>query len=405
MIDTFEVTNRIPSLGIYIHVPFCIKKCGYCDFNTYSGLDNLKSDYTNAVIKEIEGWGQKASQCVVDSISFGGGTPGEMPAEQLSSILNAVKKSFFVLENAEVTLEANPGTTTSNSMKSFVSAGFTRISFGAQSFSDRNLKFLDRIHAPETISASLDLAKIAGFKSINLDLMYGLRGQTLKAWDRDLKTACELNPDHLSLYNLTVEEGTPLYERVKKGEVTLPSDDTSADFYEHASKELSNSGYVHYELSNWAKPGHESKHNYGYWTWKPYLGVGAGAHGFLEGFRFENIAHPGAYIDASQKGSSPESVILKREYPGLDVSVADWITTHLRLIKGFEERDFYEEFGIEIEVIAGQILFELCEADIIERFNSTIQLTPRGRLLHSEVAVKFLIYLSGLDLAKYAGKV
>tara|TARA_B100000029_G_scaffold469071_1_gene506636 strand:- start:9176 stop:10393 length:1218 start_codon:yes stop_codon:yes gene_type:complete len=405
MIDTFEVTNKIPSLGIYIHIPFCIKKCGYCDFNTYSGLDNLKSDYTNAVIKEIEGWGQKAPQCVVDSISFGGGTPSEMPAEQLGSILDAVKENFFVSENAEVSLEANPGTSTSNSMKSFVSTGFTRISFGAQSFSDRNLMFLDRIHSAETIATSLDLAEIAGFTSINLDLMYGLREQTLDAWDRDLKTACKLKPDHFSLYNLTVEEGTPLYKRVKQGEVTLPSDDISADFYEYACKELSNSGYVHYELSNWAKPGHESKHNYGYWTWKPYLGVGAGAHGFLEGFRFENIAHPGAYIDALEKGPTPESVILKRERPNPEVSTSDWITTHFRLIKGFEERDFYEEFGAEIETIAGPILSELCEAGVIERFNSTIRLTSRGRLLHSEVAVKFLVYLSGFDLTKHVRKV
>ena len=158
-------------------------------------------------------------------------------------------------------------------------------------------------------------------------------------------------------------------------------------------------------LSNWAKPGHESKHNYGYWTWKPYLGVGAGAHGFVEGFRFENIAHPGAYIDASQKGSSPESVILQREYPGLDVSIADWITTHLRLIKGFEERDFYKEFGTELEKIAGPLLLELCDAGIINRSNSTIRLTSRGRLLHSEVAVKFLIYLSDFDLSKNIRKV
>ena len=405
MIDTFEVTNKIPSLGIYIHIPFCIKKCGYCDFNTYSGLDNLKVDYTNAVINEIKGWGLKVSKSVVDSISFGGGTPGEMPADQLGLMLDAVKDSFFVSENAEVTLEANPGTTSSNDMKSFVNAGFTRISFGAQSFSDKNLMFLDRIHSADAIAVSFNLAKMAGFKSINLDLMYGLRGQTLEAWDRDLKAAFELRPDHLSLYNLTVEEGTPLYERVKQGEVALPSDDISADFYEYASKELLNRGYVHYELSNWAKPGHESQHNYGYWIWKPYLGVGAGAHGFLEGFRLENIAHPSAYINASQNAPSPEAVIVERVCPTPEVSIADWITTHLRLIKGFEERDFYKEFGTELEKIAGPLLLELCDAGIINRSNSTIRLTSRGRLLHSEVAVKFLIYLSDFDLSKNIRKV
>lgn len=402
--NNYMTSNENLRFSIYVHIPFCIKKCGYCDFNTYAGLDKLQPEYTNAVINEINGWGRRFPGSVVSSIAFGGGTPGEMPAEQLGSIVNAIQVSFVVEQNAEVTLEANPGTTSGAAMKSFVDSGFTRISLGAQSFSDQNLVFLDRIHSSEAIAASLQLAKNAGFRSINLDLIYGLPGQSMDNWREDLRSACKLGPDHLSLYNLTVEEETPLYDRVKRGETIPLSDDVSAEMYEYASSFLSDFGYIQYELSNWSKPGHHSRHNYGYWTWKSYIGVGAGAHGFIDGERIENIAHPREYIHALRNTTNPEAAITKRESPALNVSIADWLTLHLRLIRGFHEDQFYKEFGVEIEIMMGPLLQELCETEIMERFDSNIKLTSRGRLLHSEVAVKFLIYLEDQDLTKYMGE-
>ena len=377
-------------LAVYVHIPFCVRVCGYCDFNTYAGMDAVKDAYTTAVVDEIAAWVPHIPGREVTSIAFGGGTPGEMPAGSLVAIIDAVRAAAPLAPDAEVSLEANPGTTSASALRDLAGAGVNRISFGAQSFDAAELAFLDRIHTPEATAASLHLAREAGIRSVNLDLMYGLPGQTPAGWEATLRHALDLAPDHLSLYALTVESGTPLDGRVERGEVIPLDPDAVAAMYEAAAGHLDAGGYRHYELSNWARPGQESRHNRVYWTWGDYLGIGAGAHGFLDGERFENVAHPRAYIDAVRRDGR---AIAEAVRPDPATSMSDWLSLRLRLVEGFEPAAFVETFGETLEAAAGPPLDACRAAGLLEDAGGRLRLTPRGRLLHNEVAVQVMLHL------------
>ena len=377
-------------LAVYVHIPFCVRVCGYCDFNTYAGMDAVKDAYTAAVTDEIVAWAPHVPGREVTSIAFGGGTPGEMPSESLVAIIDAVRAAAPLAPDVEISLEANPGTTSAPALRDLAGAGVNRISFGAQSFDASELAFLDRVHTPEATAASLHLAREAGIPSINLDLMYGLPGQTPADWQATLRHALDLAPDHLSLYALTVEPGTPLDGLVERGEVTPLDPDAVAAMYEVAAEHLAAAGYRQYELSNWARPGHESRHNRVYWTWGDYLGIGAGAHGFLAGERFENVAHPRAYIDAVRRdGRAIESAVR----PDPATSMADWLALRLRLVEGFDPAEFATTFGEPLEAAAGPPLDACRSAGLLENSGGRLRLTPRGRLLHNEVAVRVMLHL------------
>ena len=378
------------SLAVYLHIPFCVRVCGYCDFNTYAGMDAVKDGYTAAVVAEIEAWAPRIAGREVTSIAFGGGTPGEMPAGSLAAVIEAVRAAAPLAPDAEISLEANPGTTSAPALRALSAAGVNRISFGAQSFDAAELAFLDRVHTPEATAASLHLAREAGIPGVNLDLMYGLPGQSPAAWQATLDRALALDPDHLSLYALTVEPGTPLDGRVERGEVVPLDPDAVAAMYEAASARLEAAGYRHYELSNWARPGHESRHNRVYWTWGDYLGIGAGAHGFLDGERFENVAHPRAYIDAVRRDGR---AIADAVRPDPATSMSDWLALRLRLVEGFDPADFAAAFGEPLEAAAGPPLDACRAAGLLDGSGGRLRLTPRGRLLHSEVAVQVLLHL------------
>lgn len=377
-------------LAVYVHIPFCVRVCGYCDFNTYAGMDAVKDAYAAAVVGEIEAWAPHIPGREVTSIAFGGGTPGEMPSESLVAIIEAVRAAAPLAPDAEISLEANPGTTSAPDLRDLAGAGVNRISFGAQSFDASELAFLDRVHTPEATAASLRLAREAGIPSINLDLMYGLPGQTPADWQATLRHALELAPDHLSLYALTVEPGTPLDGRVERGEVTPLDPDAVAAMYEVAGEHLAAAGHRQYELSNWARPGHESRHNRVYWTWGDYLGIGAGAHGFLDGERFENVAHPRAYIDAVRRDGR---AIAEAVRPDPATSMSDWLALRLRLVEGFEPAEFAATFGEPLEAAAGPPLDACRAADLLDDSGGRLRLTPRGRLLHNEVAVRVMLHL------------
>jgi len=377
-------------LAVYVHIPFCVRVCGYCDFNTYAGMDAVKDAYTGAVVAEIAAWAPHIAGRKVTSIAFGGGTPGEMPSESLAAIIEAVRAAAPLAPEAEVSLEANPGTTSAPSLRSLARAGVNRISFGAQSFEEAELAFLDRVHTPEATAASLQLAREAGILGVNLDLMYGLPGQTPAAWQATLDHALGLAPDHLSLYALTVEPGTPLAARVDRGEVTPLDPDAVAAMYEDAAGRLAAAGFRHYELSNWARPGHESRHNRVYWTWGDYLGIGAGAHGFLAGERFENVAHPREYIDAVRREGR---AIAEAVRPDTATSMSDWLALRLRLVEGFDTVEFAATFGEPLEAAAGPPLDACRAAGLLEDAGGRLRLTPRGRLLHNEVAVQVMLHL------------
>lgn len=393
-------------LAVYVHIPFCTVKCGYCDFNAYAGLGALMEPYAGALLAEIDAWARFLGPATVTSISFGGGTPGEFPAASIAAVLGVIRERWTVAPGAEVSLEANPGTSNGHYFRELRSAGVTRLSLGAQSFDAAELRFLDRIHSPEATAAALRLAREAAFESISLDLIYGLPGQRLLSWRDSVEAALSLRPDHLSCYALTVEEGTPLARRVTLGEVASPDPDDAADMYEWTERRVGGAGFHHYELSNWALAGHESRHNLAYWTDVPYLGIGAGAHGYLEHpagdgrVRYENVAHPAAYIASMRdvgQGNRAFGVPAVASWGAVDRQTAmfDWLETHLRLVDGFDPALFAERFGDSLERVAAASLRSSIEDGLLSWEKGRLRLTARGHLLHSEVCARLLAQLRG----------
>ncbi len=385
-------------IAVYVHIPFCTVKCGYCDFNAYAGMDALKGDYAAAVERELAGYVAVLHHHRVISIGFGGGTPGEMDPRQIAAIVVAVRASAPVDPGAEVSMEANPGTSTLEQLTGFRRAGVTRISFGVQSFDAAELAFLDRIHSPEAAAVSVALGRAAGFDSVGLDLIYGLPGQDPAAWQRSLECAIALGPDHISAYALTVEDGTTLGRRVREGDVAAPDPDAAAEMYDLASHILAAAGYRQYEISNWARPGHESRHNQVYWTDGDYLGIGAGAHGYLDGERYENIAHPRAYVAAIAAATdvSTRPAVANAYRPSPQMAMADWFMLALRRMEGFAPAAFEAKFGVSIDSVLGRTLDECEAAGVIER-DGHIRLTRRGRLLHGEVTARAMVELGAVD--------
>lgn len=378
-------------ISVYIHIPFCTIKCGYCDFNAYAGMGALQEAYFEALVREIDASAALLSGREIATVAFGGGTPGESPPDLIGAAISALLRIAPLAAGAEVSLEANPGTTSGTMLAGLRTAGITRISFGAQSFDPAELAFLDRIHSPEAIGASVALAREAGFEDVGLDLIYAIPGQSMASWERSLAAGVALHTDHLSIYALTVEEGTPLATRVEAGYVEPVDVDVAADMYEGATDILASAGYHQYELSNWSRPGHESRHNRVYWTGGDYLGLGAGAHGFVAGERYENVAHPRDYIATVARDGR---TVAKSYHPDGATAMFDWITLALRLVDGFESAAFERRFGVTLESVAGPVFARGVEAGVLEETAGRIRLTRRGRLLHGEVAAELLASLS-----------
>ena len=310
-------------------------------------------------------------------------------------MVESIRARAGLARGIEITLEANPGTTNETALRELREAGVTRISFGAQSFIAAELRFLDRLHSPEANVAALQSARGAGFDDISLDLIYGLPGQSLGEWEYSLRQAIAAEPDHISTYALTVEEGTPLAARVARGEVVPIDPDIAADMYELTTDILAEAGFIQYELSNWALPGHESRHNQAYWRWRDYLGIGAGAHGFEGGTRWENVAHPRAYIAALEKRPARHP-IANQYVPDRSTAMFDWLTTSFRLIEGVEAAAFAAEFGVSLTDAVGPVLQRAMEAGVLQEMgDGRIALTRRGRLLHGELSALLLEALSG----------
>lgn len=381
-------------LAVYVHIPFCTVKCGYCDFNAYAGMDALKGFYTGAVIAELRAAAPVLDEYEAATIAFGGGTPGESAAEDIAAIIATVREAVSLRPGAEVSLEANPATSDEGHLTALRKAGVTRISFGAQSFDPAELRFLDRIHSPEAISASVRLARAAGFDSINLDLIYGLPGQSQDSWQHTLEAAIALETDHVSCYALTIEEGTPLGRHVERGDVSPLDDDAVASHYDLATDLLARARFAQYEISNWARPGHQSRHNRVYWTGGEYLGIGAGAHGFIGGERYENTGHPRLYIEQLRNAVPGDwrPALANAYRPGEATAIFDWLTLRLRLVEGFAPEEFFERFGCPLDQCAGPVLDECEAAGVLER-DGRVRLTARGRLLHGELAARLLAHL------------
>jgi len=373
------------AIGLYIHVPFCRARCSYCDFNSYAGLEDLFDDYTAALVQEM----QQAGPARVRTIYIGGGTPTVLPLLHLAQILDASRRAFAVDRDAEVSLEANPGAVDAAALAALRALGINRLSLGVQSLDDAGLRLLGRIHTAAEAIQACQAARQAGFANLNLDLIYGLPGQTSAAWQATLERALALQPDHLSLYALGVEEGTPLAAAIAQGDLPAPDPDLAAEMYEWAEDRLSVAGYLHYEISNWARgPGCRCRHNVTYWRNEPYLGVGAGAHSWLGGRRWANVAHPAEYRARLLGGGCP--VAAEEEIdPALEVG--ETMMMGLRLLdEGVPFERFRERFGEDLRQRFAEELEELEELGLIILDGERVKLSRRGHLLGNQVFLRFL---------------
>ena len=296
-------------LSFYVHIPYCIKRCGYCDFNTYTPselqdgatLEIVSNDYIDAVLRELE----SAPKDQVPTIFFGGGTPSLLPAHDLGRVITAIKARNGLTADCEITLEANPDSVTQEKLSAYLAAGFNRVSFGMQSAQPHVLAVLDRTHNPANVKRAVDMARAAGFESISVDLIYGTPGESLEDWRSTVTEALSLDIDHISAYALIVETGTKLAAQIKRGELTMPNDDLMADMYLLVDQMCNDAGLNWYELSNWAKPGKECLHNIAYWKSANWWGLGPGAHSHVDAKRFWNVKHPTAYKQKLFAGESP----------------------------------------------------------------------------------------------------
>jgi len=395
-------TDPSAPLSLYLHIPFCSLKCAYCDFNSYAGLDDLIRPYDDALIEEIRLWGQVAGGRLVATVFFGGGTPSLLPLSEIERIMAVLHDAFAVQPDAEISLEANPGTIDLPYLRGLVDAGVNRLSFGVQSFHDDELKSLDRIHTAAEAVEGYRWAREAGFQRINLDFIYGLAEQPLLHWQATLEQAIALEPDHLSLYALTVEEGTKLAYDVDQGRVPEPDPDVQAEMYEWAMDRLDRAGYRQYEISNWAKLGEECRHNLVYWRNGEWLGLGAGAHSHWAGHRFANVYSPKQYVDRMAKAASVDTSLLAPELLSAmpqvsfvepqkpETAMSDTAILALRLNEGLDVPAFEHRFGMTLDAAYGPALAEFTSLGLLERENGRLRLTPRGRLLANEVFVRLL---------------
>jgi len=386
------------SLALYLHIPFCSSKCGYCDFNSYEHLDHLVPDYTPALMREIELWAPAARSMEVHSVFFGGGTPSLTSLDDLAGIIGSVRERFNVAADAEWSLEANPTELTAEHLVGMRELGLNRLSMGVQSMHADELELLEREHSPERVVEAVAEARAAGFDNLNLDLIFGLIEQPLGRWQQTVEQILEFEPEHLSCYALSVELGTALYYRVQKGLLPEPDPDVAADQYEWTRERLAAAGYEHYEISNWAKPGRRCAHNLVYWHGEPYLGMGAGAHSFFAGRRFANLDAPNRYeeaVNASYEerqatGRGTMQQVAGGETPDEATMRADVAILGLRLLEGIDEAEFASRFGATLEEAFGAALQRHLGLGLLERSDGRVRLSERGLLLSNEVFIDLL---------------
>ncbi len=389
---TTSIQQLLQTVSLYLHIPFCHTRCYYCDFNTYAGILPLREPYVRALLAEIALAGEQArhddgSPRRARTIFFGGGTPSLLTVTQIKRLLHACRAAFALDEDAEITLEANPGTLTSEQLVGLRAAGINRLSLGSQSFDAQLLKTLGRIHTPAEITQALSHARAAGFTSINLDFMFGLPGQSMRQWQETLAQALILRPEHLSLYSLIIEEGTPFFNWTQEGRIVPGDEDLCADMYEYADELLQAAGYVNYEISNWALPGHQSRHNLTYWRNLPYIGMGAGAHSFFAGKRFSNERDPQQYINMLKKQQLP---VVESETIEATQEMSETAFLALRTASGLHLPTFEERFATPFASFVGNRLRIVEEAGLLEQEEGWLRLSKRGRLLGNEVFLRLL---------------
>lgn len=377
-------------LGLYIHIPFCVQKCKYCDFLSAPADDTTKKRYVDALCKEITGYKELTKEYELATIYFGGGTPSVLDASFIEQILDAVKKSFTVDMAAEVTLEVNPGTASFDKLKHYKEIGINRLSIGVQSAKEEELKLLGRIHSFEDAKKTVEWAREAGFTNLSLDLMSALPGQSFEAYKENVEAILSLNPEHISSYSLIVEEGTTFYEQYAEGmpkEEELPDEETDRAMYAYTKERLVQAGYARYEISNYSKPGYESRHNSSYWIGTEYLGVGLGASSLFTNARYHNETDLVNYMEEMEAGRDVRREI---ERLVLEEQMEEFMILGLRMMCGVSRAEFQRCFGRPIETVYGSALKKLERQGLLTLEGDTIVLTETGIDVSNQVFVEFI---------------
>ena len=370
-------------IQLYLHIPFCIRKCGYCDFLSCPADERAQRAYTEALLREIRVLGQR-TEAAVSTIFIGGGTPSVLRADWMEEILDQLRASFRLLPEAEISMEANPGTVTPEKLKAYLRGGVNRISFGCQSADNEELWLLGRIHSWEEFLESFSMAREAGFANINVDLMSGLPNQTAASWEQTLRRTAALGPEHISAYSLIIEEGTPFAQRP----LPLPDEEEERLMYERTGQILKEYGMEQYEISNYARPGYACRHNIGYWTGKEYLGMGLGSSSLMEGERFSNTSDMKEYLEDS---GHPGRLRRDRQKLSEKDRMEEFMFLGLRMTAGISEKDFLDTFGREIHTVYGSVIRKYVEGGFLGEEKGRLYLTRKGISVSNPILADFLL--------------
>lgn len=398
-------------LEIYVHIPFCAKKCAYCDFLSFPGNMRMRREYTDKLLEEIRIQSSFVREYQVDTIFLGGGTPSVLDVTDITAIMGTLKEHYDIAPDAEITIEVNPGTVKMEGLVAYREAGINRVSMGLQSADDTELRYLGRIHTYDEFLKSFQRVRMAGFTNVNVDLISAIPGQTPESWRNTLKKTAMLKPEHISAYSLIVEEGTPFYDRygghveMESYEMSpeerrrlmalpdLPDEDTEREMYYMTRNCLAEQGYERYEISNYARPGFECRHNVGYWTGTGYLGLGLGASSYLEGCRFHNTSDFQSYVSAHFDDEAEFCQGLRQDMEQLSVKskMEEFMFLGLRLTRGVSVEGFITRFGQSIRNVYGGVIDKLEREGLLEHKNGYYHLTERGLDLSNYAMSLFLL--------------
>ena len=385
-------------ISLYVHIPFCLRKCRYCDFLSAPQTDIDRERYVKALIREIKTQKDCPAGRPVDTVFFGGGTPSVLSADQIGRIIDALREVFLILPDAEVSLETNPGTADFDKLSAFKKAGINRLSMGVQSMHDEELRLLGRIHTADQALEAFKTARAAGFDNINIDLMSALPGQTFDSWADSLRQAVEWRPEHISAYSLIIEPGTPFSALYETGELPpLPDEETDRKMYHYTREYLAQHGYGRYEISNYALKGRECRHNSGYWTGHPYLGFGIGAASYVNGARFSNIPDFETYIVEMEKAGIPAEIEQVYEKVRTEIhslteqeKMEEFMFLGLRMTAGVKTSDFASRFGKSLDEVYGDVIRRHLAQGLLQRTPEGFCLTERGTDVSNYVMADYL---------------
>ena len=377
-------------LGLYVHIPFCVSKCNYCDFNSYKIDKNSKETYIQDLKKEINLYKQERknnNEEEISSIFLGGGTPSILSSEEIKYIFESIKENFKIREDAEITIECNPGTLTKEKLMTMKEVGINRLSMGLQAVQDDHLKSIGRIHTYNEFEKNYKEAIEVGFENINVDLMYALPNQKPGEWKESLEKIVKLNPSHISAYSLILEEGTKLYDMYEDNEFEITDEDTDIDMYNYTINYLKENGYNQYEISNYAKEGFECRHNILYWKCDHYIGLGPGASGYLSNYRYNNVESLQDYHEKLSKNKKP---IENLEKLSIEDKIQEKIFMGLRMNEGIKFDDLKKQFNTDVKEKYSNQIKELKEKELINESIAGFSLTQRGREISNSVFVEFI---------------